>query len=67
MTPSEPYERSGDVPNTVFPCGIVLNGDELRLYYGSADTTISLAIASLQEILDAVLEGDVTSTDVVTA
>ena len=56
--PSEPYERTGDVPNTVFPCGLVLDGDELRLYYGSADTTISVATASLRAVLNTVLEGE---------
>jgi len=55
LSPLEPYERTGDVTNTVFPCGLVLHDDELRLYYGSADTTISVATASLHELLATVL------------
>ena len=30
----------------------MLNGDELRVYYGAADTCIALATASLSEVLD---------------
>jgi predicted GH43/DUF377 family glycosyl hydrolase len=59
MSPTEPYERTGDVTNTVFPCGLVVVDDELRLYYGSADTSISLATASLQELLATVLAAEV--------
>jgi len=50
--PKENYERQGDVQQVVFPCGWTLDGDELRLYYGGADTCIALATASLSEILD---------------
>lgn len=50
--PSAPYERSGDVHNVVFPCGWLLEGDEIKLYYGGADTCIALAFASLKEILE---------------
>lgn len=52
--PREPYELSGDVPAVVFPCGWLLDddGDTLRLYYGAADTSICLATASLQALLD---------------
>lgn len=49
--PREPYEREGDVQNVVFPCGWTLAGDELRLYYGAADTCIATATASLAELL----------------
>lgn len=52
--PAEPYERVGDVPDVVFPCGCTLgdDGDALHLYYGAADTAIGLATASLSELLD---------------
>ncbi len=55
--PLADYERTGDVPNVVFPCGLVHDAatDEVRLYYGAADTSICLATASLAELLDAVL------------
>ena len=45
--PREMHERSGDFSDAVIPCGWVLADDELRIYYGSADTSISLASAKL--------------------
>jgi beta-1,2-mannobiose phosphorylase / 1,2-beta-oligomannan phosphorylase len=57
LAPLAPYERTGDVPNVVFPCGLVhdeLTG-ELRLYYGAADTSICLATAQLDDLLEAIL------------
>ncbi|GAA3706269.1 glycosidase [Microlunatus aurantiacus] len=58
LGPSEPYELMGDVPGVVFPCGLVHvpETDELRLYYGAADTCIAMATASLSEVLAFVLE-----------
>ena len=58
LGPSEPYELMGDVPGVVFPCGLVQvpGTDELRLYYGAADTCIAMATASLPEVLDFVVE-----------
>ena len=55
--PLAPYERTGDVPNVVFPCGLVHDAasDELRLYYGAADSSICLATARLDDLLEAVL------------
>jgi beta-1,2-mannobiose phosphorylase / 1,2-beta-oligomannan phosphorylase len=57
LGPREPYERTGDVPNAVFPCGLIHDepSGELRLYYGAADTSICLATAQLDELLAALL------------
>ncbi len=57
LAPLAPYERAGDVPNVVFPCGLLHDeaSDELRLYYGAADTSICLATARLGDVLDALL------------
>jgi predicted GH43/DUF377 family glycosyl hydrolase len=57
MAPLAPYERIGDVPNVVFPCGLLHDtvSDEIRLYYGAADSSICLATARLADLLDAVL------------
>jgi predicted GH43/DUF377 family glycosyl hydrolase len=53
LSPAAEYERVGDVPGVIFPCGLVrLPGtDELRLYYGAADTSVALATASLADVL----------------
>ena len=52
--PLETYEHFGDVHEVVFPCGTVLgdDGDTLNIYYGSADTTVCLATASINELLE---------------
>ena len=57
LAPYAPCERSGDVPNVVFPCGLVHDPatDLVHLYYGAADSSICLATASLTDLLDAVL------------
>lgn len=51
--PSAAYERSGDVPDVVFPCGWVLreDGETLDMYYGAADSTVCLATARLSDLL----------------
>ncbi len=51
FSPSEAYARLGDVGNVVFPCGWTLVDDEIRLYYGAADTSIALATGRLSELL----------------
>jgi predicted GH43/DUF377 family glycosyl hydrolase len=56
--PREPYERTGDVGDVVFPCGWVVQGDEVRIYYGAADTTIALATSSLKGLLGWLAEHD---------
>jgi beta-1,4-mannooligosaccharide/beta-1,4-mannosyl-N-acetylglucosamine phosphorylase len=52
LAPTEVYERVGDVPNVVFPSSAVVEGDDLRLYYGCADTAIGMAEAKVSEIVD---------------
>jgi predicted GH43/DUF377 family glycosyl hydrolase len=51
--PEADYERIGDVPDVVFPCGWVLDddGQTVRLYYGAADTSVCVATGELNEIL----------------
>jgi len=57
LGPLAPYERTGDVPNVVFPCGLIHDpaDGELRLYYGAADSSICVATAQLDDLLDALL------------
>jgi len=57
FSPEELYERVGDVPNVVFPCGVIWNKDTdaVHLYYGAADTTICLATAKMGELMEYVL------------
>lgn len=53
LAPTQAYERIGDVPNVVFPSSaVMLDGGVLRLYYGCADTCISIAEAKLEDIIE---------------
>jgi predicted GH43/DUF377 family glycosyl hydrolase len=54
LAPTAPYERVGDVPNVVFPCGTTYEPttDALNLYYGAGDIAIALATAQLGELVE---------------
>ena len=44
----------GQTPNAVFACGAIADEekDEIRVYYGAADTYVGLATGSLSELID---------------
>jgi predicted GH43/DUF377 family glycosyl hydrolase len=54
LGPAAPYEITGDVPNVIFPTGLVHDPDtdELRLYYGAGDSCIGMASARLPDVLE---------------
>lgn len=58
LNPETDYETRGWVDNVVFPCGAIADEakDELKLYYGAADTRICLATGSLSEVVTACIE-----------
>ena len=58
LTPTEDYERVGDVPNVVFPIATVVDEGtgRLALYYGCADTSVGLAHANLRDVIAFVKE-----------
>ncbi len=66
LEPRELYEVTGQVPNVVFPCGMVVDefdGDgcalpeaTVRLYYGAADTCVGLATGTVGGLLEACRE-----------
>lgn len=51
--PETPYEKTGDVDNVAFPCGFTIGADKdtINLYYGGADTSMSLATGSIKALL----------------
>lgn len=53
LAPTTDYERTGDVPNVVFPTAAVVDegSGDVSLYYGAADTSVCLANAQLAEII----------------
>ncbi|HUS92769.1 MAG TPA: glycoside hydrolase family 130 protein [Phycisphaerae bacterium] len=57
LSPREEYERIGDVGNVVFACGAIVEDDgEVKVYYGAADTSICVATARIEEIIESSLE-----------
>ena len=63
LEPREMYELVGQVPNVVFPSGAVVKevdssgfaklNSEVYVYYGAADTSVGLAICTIDELLEA--------------
>lgn len=52
LSPREDYERIGDVPNVCFACGAVVASDGgMKIYYGAADTSICVALCTLEQVL----------------
>lgn len=62
LEPREPYELMGQVPNVVFPSGMIVDeydeegfalGDSpVRVYYGAADTVVALATTTIKDLID---------------
>jgi len=69
LEPREPYELAGQVPNVVFPSGMVVEAYDgegfalpespVRVYYGAADTVVGLALTTIGDLLAAAEEGDI--------
>ncbi len=55
LQPEEWYELEGFYPGVCFPCGKVVLGDTLFVYYGAADRFVGLATCPLSELLDELL------------
>ena len=51
LSPEAPYEREGFFGGVVFTCGLLAEGDRIRVYYGAADGVTAVADLSLVEIL----------------
>jgi len=58
LSPRERYERIGDVPNVVFSCGALLDGETVHLYYGASDSCICLGTATVDAILQTCIESE---------
>ncbi|AQQ69861.1 Beta-1,4-mannooligosaccharide phosphorylase [Limihaloglobus sulfuriphilus] len=57
LEPQEDYETQGcyEGGGVVFPCGKVIIGDTLFVYYGAADKYVGLAVCKTDELLDYLL------------
>jgi predicted GH43/DUF377 family glycosyl hydrolase len=56
LTPND-SEREGYVPNVVYSCGAMLNGEDLVLPYGLSDAAVGIAIVSMPDLLAALHAG----------
>jgi predicted GH43/DUF377 family glycosyl hydrolase len=62
LEPRELYELAGQVPNVVFPSGMIvmdydaegfaLPESEVYVYYGAADTSVGLAVTTINKLLE---------------
>lgn len=54
LSPQTLYECVGDVPNVVFPCAALVDGDtgHMAIYYGGADTVVALAFTQINDLVD---------------
>ncbi|MBN2240779.1 MAG: hypothetical protein JW712_13475 [Dehalococcoidales bacterium] len=49
--PETPYEINGQVSRVVFPCGNVILGDTLFVYYGGGDSVTGVATVKVKDLL----------------
>ncbi len=58
LTPEKDYETTGFVPNVVFPCSALVDADTGRvaIYYGCADTTLSVAFSTVEELVNFIIK-----------
>jgi predicted GH43/DUF377 family glycosyl hydrolase len=53
LSPQDPWELTGYVPNVVFCCGAVAEDDgTIKVYWGGADNVMCVGIASQDELID---------------
>ncbi len=58
IEPKEWYENEGFKAGVVYPCGAVIIGDRLFVYYGGADSHVCVATADLDQFLEKLKEGE---------
>ncbi len=56
LQPEKDYELEGFYPGVCFPCGKVVIGDTLYVYYGGADKYVGAATCKLNDLLGYLLE-----------
>jgi len=62
LEPREVYELTGQVPNVIFPSGLIVEeydeagfakeSSEVKLYYGAADTSVCLAYSNISRLIN---------------
>ncbi|MHA2343542.1 MAG: glycoside hydrolase family 130 protein [Candidatus Hodarchaeales archaeon] len=59
FSPTEDYEKFGDVNNVVFPTGTAIFGDRLYIYYGAADKRIAVVSVNIHKLLHELLASEI--------
>ncbi len=54
IKPEEEYETEGFFKNVIFSCGLLEDGQQIRLYYGAADKSVACIDYTLDDVLDSV-------------
>lgn len=49
--PETDYEQKGIISNVVFPCGAVLVGEKIFVYYGGGDKVVGVATVKIEDLL----------------
>ena len=52
VEPTEKYELEGFFGNVVFCCGAIIDGENIRIYYGAADDSVACLDMSIYDILE---------------
>jgi predicted GH43/DUF377 family glycosyl hydrolase len=64
LSPRQEYERIGDVGNVAFASGAIVEDDgEVKIYYGAADTSICVASAHIDQLIESCFESVDSSSD----
>lgn len=56
LQPEAPWEITGYVSNVVFTCGAIAEGNEVKIYWGGADTVMCMGSANIDELVDLCLK-----------
>jgi len=51
LEPEFDYEKIGQVPNVVFPCGTIMRDGLLYIYYGGADSVVAGATVKISDLI----------------
>ncbi len=58
FSPTEDYEKIGDIANVVFPTGTAIFGERLYIYYGAADKRIAVISVNLHKLIHELLASE---------
>jgi predicted GH43/DUF377 family glycosyl hydrolase len=57
LSPEDPWELTGYVPNVVFTCGAIAEDDgTVKIYWGGADSVICVGVATIDDLVDLCLQ-----------